>query len=267
MVRCTVAQVELVQRRGELRPPDFLMLAGHPLRWHLLSELARSDRRVRELTGLLGERQSLISYHLGQLQRSRLVTMRRSSADGRDAYYSIDLTRCGDLLSAAGAALHPGLRLTAPPPADPAGRLAQARVLFLCTGNGTRSQLAEALTRHLSDGAVEAASAGSHPRRVHPNAIRVMGERGIDLSGARPKHLSTFTGQHFDYVITLCDKVREICPGFPGHPQLIHWSIADPAHGNGTDEESFPAFERAAADIEARVRFLIRLITQPREAG
>jgi ArsR family transcriptional regulator, arsenate/arsenite/antimonite-responsive transcriptional repressor / arsenate reductase (thioredoxin) len=262
-----VARVELVQRRGELRPPDFLMLAGHPLRWRLLSELACSDRRVRELTGLLGERQSLISYHLGQLRRSRLVTMRRSSADGRDAYYSIDLSRCGDLLSAAGAALHPGLRLTAPPPAGPAGRLVRARVLFLCTGNGTRSQLAEALARHLSDGAVDAYSAGSHPKHVHPNAIRVMRERGIDLSGARAKHLGTFSGQHFDYVITLCDKVREICPGFPGHPQLIHWSIADPARGNGTDEETFPAFEPAAADIETRVRFLLSLITQPREAG
>jgi protein-tyrosine-phosphatase/DNA-binding transcriptional ArsR family regulator len=254
-----VRQVELVRPRDELAPPDFLQLAGHPLRWRLLSELARSDRQVRELTRLLGQPQSLVSYHLGQLRRSHLVSMRRSSADGRDAYYSIDLPRCGDLLAAAGAALHPGLQLPAPPP-GPGRPPPRARVLFLCTGNGTRSQLAEGLTRHLSGGAVSAVSAGSRPRQVHPNAIRVMREHGIDLSAARAKHLSMFTGQHFDYVITLCDKVREICPGFPGGPQLIHWSIADPARGGGTDEETYPAFQAAATDIETRVRFLLRLI-------
>jgi protein-tyrosine-phosphatase len=253
--------VESQRRRGELAPPDFLRLAGHPLRWRLLSELARSDRQVRELTRLLGQPQSLISYHLGQLRRSSLVSMRRSSADGRDAYYCIDLTRCGDLLSAAGVALHPGLRLSAPPLAPGGQQRARARVLFLCTGNSTRSQLAEALMRHLAGGAVEAVSAGSHPKSVHPKAVRVMREHGIDLADRRSKHLSTFAGQRFDYVVTLCDKVREICLGFPGHPELIHWSIADPAREGGTDEDTYPAFQRTAADIETRVRFLLRLIT------
>lgn len=257
-------QVESARLRDELAPPDFLLLAGHPLRWRLLSELARSDRQVRELTRLLGQPQSLISYHLGRLRRNHLVSMRRSSADGRDAYYSFDLTRCGELLSASGAALHPGLRLSAPPPAAaeagqvPAGP--PARVLFLCTGNSTRSQLAEALLQHLSGGGAEAVSAGSHPKALHPNAVRVMREHGIDPVGRRSKHLSTFADQRFDYVITLCDKVREICPGFPGHPELIHWSIADPAREGGIDEDSFPAFRRVAADIETRVRFLLRLI-------
>jgi protein-tyrosine-phosphatase/DNA-binding transcriptional ArsR family regulator len=248
---------------GELAPPDFLQLAGHPLRWRLLNELARSDRQVRELTRLLGQPQNLVSYHLAQLRRSRLVSMRRSSADGRDAYYSIDLPRCGDLLSAAGAALHPGLRLTVPPAAAAGPHQARARVLFLCTGNGARSQLAEAFMQHFAEGAVEAASAGSHPRQVHPNAIRVMREHGIDLTAKHSKHLSTFAGQRFDYVVTLCDKVREVCPGFPGHPQLIHWSIADPARDSGTGQESYPAFRRTADDIRTRVRFLLRLITQP----
>ena len=255
--------MESVRLRDELAPPDFLQLAGHPLRWRLLSELARSDRQVRELTRLLGQPQSLISYHLGRLRRSLLVSVRRSSADGRDAYYSIDLTRCGELLSASGAALHPGLRLSAPPEVaadddDPTRPL--ARVLFLCTGNSTRSQLAEAFMQHLSGGAAEAVSAGSHPKALHPNAVRVMREHGIDPAGRRSKHLSTFAGQRFDYVITLCDKVREICPDFPGHPELIHWSIADPAREGGTDEDSYPAFLRVAADIETRVRFLLHLI-------
>jgi protein-tyrosine-phosphatase/DNA-binding transcriptional ArsR family regulator len=254
--------MESLHSYGELAPPDFLQLAGHPLRWRLLSELARSDRQVRELTRLLGQPQSLISYHLGQLRQSWLVSMRRSSADRRDAYYSIDLARCGDLLTAAGAALHPGLRLTAPPAHGRGPQRAPARVLFLCTGNSTRSQLAEALMQHIAGDAAYAASAGSHPKAVHPNAVRVMREHGIDLSGRQSKHLSTFAGQRFDYVITLCDKVREVCPGFPGHPELIHWSIADPARQGGTDEDSYPAFQRAAADIGTRVRFLLHLITR-----
>src|SRR6476660_4188944 len=92
----------------DVAPPEFLQLAGHPLRWRLLSELARSDRMVHELTGLVGEPQNLVSYHLGKLRGGRLVSARRSSADGRDSYYGLDLARIGRLLSAAGGALHPG---------------------------------------------------------------------------------------------------------------------------------------------------------------
>src|SRR5436190_16652190 len=91
-------------------PPAFLQLAGHPVRWRLLSELARSDRLVSELTGLVGEPQNLVSYHLGKLRGGRLVSARRSSADGRDTYYGLELARIGRQLSAAGGALHPGLR-------------------------------------------------------------------------------------------------------------------------------------------------------------
>src|SRR5882672_9586810 len=94
--------------------PEFLQLAGHPLRWRLLGELARSDRMVSELTGLVGEPQNLVSYHLGKLRDGRLVSARRSSADRRDTYYTVDLARIGGGLSASGGALHPGLRLTPP---------------------------------------------------------------------------------------------------------------------------------------------------------
>jgi protein-tyrosine-phosphatase len=243
---------------GERTPPRFLRLAGHPLRWRLMSELGRSDRRVGELCELAGRRQSLVSYHLRQLREGGLVSMRRSAADGRDTYYALELARCGELLASAGKSLHPGL---APTPGSAREHRARvARVLFLCTGNSARSQIAEALASHLSGGAVSAASAGSHPKPLHPNAVRVMRKRGIDLSRNRSKHLSEFTRRRFDYVISLCDRVREVCPEFPGGPALIHWSIPDPAREPGTDEETLPAFERTAIELRTRIGFLIEAI-------
>ena len=246
-------------QHGGVSPPPVLRLAGHPLRWRLLSELARSDRRVGELCGLAGRRQSLVSYHLRQLRDGGLVSMRRSAADGRDSYYALDLARCGELLSSAGASLHPALAPTAPPRARRAPR---ARVLFLCTGNSARSQIAEALCEQLSGGAVSATSAGSHPKPLHPNALRVMRERGIDISGRRSKQLSEHADKRFDYVISLCDRVREVCPEFPGGPELIHWSIPDPAREPGRDEDTLRAFERTADELHTRVGFLIRAIEQ-----
>ena len=245
---------------GESSPPRFLRLAGHPLRWRLLSELARSDRRVGELCELAGRRQNLVSYHLRQLRDGGLVSMRRSAADGRDSYYILDLARCGELLSGAGASLHPAL---APTPRRRARRergAPLARVLFLCTGNSARSQIAEVLAGQLSGGAVIAMSAGSHPKPLHPNAVRVMRERGIDIAGRRSKHLGEFADRRFDYVISLCDRVREVCPEFPGGPELIHWSIPDPGREPGTDEETLPAFERTAAELSTRIDFLIEAI-------
>jgi ArsR family transcriptional regulator, arsenate/arsenite/antimonite-responsive transcriptional repressor / arsenate reductase (thioredoxin) len=243
-------------------PPRFLRLAGHPLRWRLLSELARSDRRVGELSELAGRRQSLVSYHLRQLRDGGLVSARRSLADGRDTYYVLELARCAELLVSAGASLHPGL---ASPAGSHAGRdrgVARARVLFLCTGNSARSQMAEALTDQLSAGAVRALSAGSHPKPLHPNVVRVMRERGIDLAGRSSKHLSEFTGRRFDYVISLCDRVREVCPEFPGRPEAIHWSIREPAREPGTDEQTLSAFERTAAELATRIGFLLEAIEQ-----
>jgi protein-tyrosine-phosphatase/DNA-binding transcriptional ArsR family regulator len=237
--------------------PAFLQAAGHPVRWRLLGALARSDLQVHELTALLGGQQSLISYHLGLLRRADLVRARRSSADGRDIYYRLDLARCGQLLAATGGALHPGLRLTAPP--APA-QATPTRVLFLCTGNSSRSQMAEALLRRRSGGRVTTFSAGSRPKPIHRDAVTAMAERGIDLSAARPKHVDEFTGQPFDWVVTLCDRVREVCPEFPGQPATAHWSIPDPA----ADPDGLPAFERVAVELAERIDFLLHTIaTEP----
>jgi protein-tyrosine-phosphatase/DNA-binding transcriptional ArsR family regulator len=215
-------------------PPSFLRLAGHPVRWRLMTELARSDRRVRELCSLLGREQSLVSYHLGLLRADGVVSMRRSAADGRDAYYRLDPARLGELLAEAGGALRPAPAVRAP------------RLLFLCTGNSSRSQMAEAFAQWRG---ARAFSAGSHPKPLHPEAVRVMGDRGIDIAGRRSKHLEEFAGERFDGVITLCDRVREVCPEFPGQPELVHWSVPDPSR-DGT-------FAAAADDIERRVDFLL----------
>lgn len=250
--------------RQDTFPPGFLRLAGHPVRWRLLAELARSDRQVRELAALVGEPPNLVSYHLGQMRAGGLVGMRRSSADGRDAYYSIDLARCGELLAAAGAALHPGLRLVPPPPVTAA---TPASVLFLCTGNSARSQMAQAICERLAGGTVTVASAGSHPKPLHPNAARVMREHGIDISSRQPRHFSVLAGQRFDYVVSLCDRVREACPDVAGPPQVIHWSIPDPAAAGGTDAETYPAFRAVAADLETRIGFLLARISTPHDSA
>ena len=238
---------------------EFLRLAGDSVRWQLLRELARSDRHVRELAERLGRPQNLVSYHLGKLRSAGLVSVRRSSADGRDSYYTVVLDRFGARLAEAGRAVHPGLLLA---PAVPAGYVSQpdiraASLLFLCTGNSARSQIAEALTEFISRGEVNAFSAGSHPKPLHINAVRVMRERGIDLGSRCPKHLGLFTAEHFDVVVTLCDKVREVCPEFAGHPGYIHWSTPDPAASGDDDESTLPVFREIAADLETRITYLL----------
>lgn len=247
--------------------PAFVRLAAHELRWRLLTELAVGDYRVRELVARTGQPQNLVSYHLRLLRGSGLVTARRSSHDGRDSYYHLDLERCAHALAAAGTALHPALRLDppAPPTTMPPGTGVRPSVLFLCTGNSARSPIAEALLRHRSGARVEVASAGSRPRaEFHAEAVRVLREHyGIDIAGHRPRHLDTMTGRRFDYVISLCDKVREVCPEFGGHPQLIHWSIPDPAV-TGTGEAARPAFDRTAAEIDTRVRQVLPVLARHR---
>jgi ArsR family transcriptional regulator, arsenate/arsenite/antimonite-responsive transcriptional repressor / arsenate reductase (thioredoxin) len=241
---------------AEIPPLEFLQLVAEPHRWRLLHELTQSDRRVGELTELLAEPQNLVSYHLAELRRAGLVSARRSSADGRDTYYRIEPQRCRELLNDVGDALQPGLRVTFPAdPGEMRGR--RPRILFLCTGNSARSQMAEALIEHLSDQQIVARSAGSHPKPLHPNTVRVLAERGIDVSDRRTKHLGRFAEQRFDRVITLCDKVREVCPEFPSGPTTSHWSIADPTTAGETDEEIYAAFERTADDITDRIAQLM----------
>jgi protein-tyrosine-phosphatase/DNA-binding transcriptional ArsR family regulator len=246
----------------------FVRLAAHPLRWRLLTELADSDYRVRELVTLVGEPQNLVSYHLRLLRDGELVTATRSSFDGRDSYYHLDLDRCADALADTGAALHPTLRPESLPriPRVDLRRSPRVSVLFVCTGNSARSPIAEALLRHRTGGQVQVASAGSRPKpRLHLNAVRVLhDEFGIDITGQRPRHLDTLSGRRFDYVVSLCDKAREACPDFPDDSRRVHWSIPDPAAAGDTDETTYPAFQYSATDIDTRIRHLLPVLTATR---
>jgi len=239
--------------------PTFLKLAAHEIRWHLLSVLAYSDYRVQELVQMIGQPPNLVSYHLRQLRDQHVVTERRSTADERAIYYSLDLETVSTLYQAAGEALHPALRLfpdglSLP---DVSSLASRQRVLFLCTENSARSQMAEALLRHLSRGGLEVFSAGSAPTRVHPFALQVLEASGIDTTGLHAKHFDTFADQPFDRVITVCDRVRETCPTFPSDPERIHWSFADPAQDAGSVEHQYRAFEQTSLQLTTRLRFLM----------
>ncbi len=132
--------------------------------------------------------------------------------------------------------------------------MSKPRVLFLCTGNSCRSQMAEGWLRHQAGDRFEVFSAGTQPQRVNPDAVRVMQEAGVDISRQQSKSVSKFLGQHFAYVITVCDRANEACPIFPGAGQRLHWPFEDPAHATGSEVERLAVFRRVRDEIAARVR-------------
>ena len=231
-----------------------MRVLANDVRWRLVAALATSDRRVNELVASVGQPPNLVSYHLGQLRAARLVAERRSSADARDVYYSLDLERLQTALRRCAEVIHPGLW---PGPAAAPPDRAPSRVLFLCTHNSARSPMAEAILRHRAAGAVEVASAGSHPSRVHPLALRTLGELGIDAAGLHSKSIAAVAGGQYDYVITLCDRVREACSSWPGEPEQMHWSLADPSAADASEEEALLAFRGTALELSRRVRYFL----------
>ena len=240
------------------QPLVFLKLLAHDIRWRILLALVKSDYRVNELVRLIKQPPNLISYHLKRLRLKEIVTERRSSADSRDIYYRLNLDQFRQMYFEAGQALHPALgeqkELLHAQVATP------VRVLFLCTHNSARSQMAEGLLRKMGGNKVEVFSAGSEPTSVHPTAIKVMAERGIDLSAHRAKDLEELVGQSFDYVISVCDKVREICPVFPGSPEHIHWSFPDPVIAQGNTQARQLSFEETARGLTTRIQYLLLMI-------
>jgi len=128
------------------------------------------------------------------------------------------------------------------------------RVLILCTGNSARSQMAEGLLRQLAGDRFDVASAGVSPTEVRPEAITAMRELGIDISQHRSKSVDEFSGQQFDYVITVCDNANEQCPIFPGQTKRIHWSFDDPAAAEGDQAARLAVFRRVRDEIDERLR-------------
>lgn len=136
---------------------------------------------------------------------------------------------------------------------------APIRVLFVCTGNSARSQLAEALLTQFGGDDFEVYSAGTEPKGVNPFAVEVLASRGIDWSAATSKSVTDFVGQSFDYVITVCDRARQSCPVFPGQYNSLHWGLEDPAEVEGTDAEKRAAFERTATELTQRLRPFVEI--------
>ena len=128
------------------------------------------------------------------------------------------------------------------------------RVLILCTGNSARSQMGEALLRHDRADQFEVSSAGTHPSRVRPEAIKVMQEIGIDISNQRSKSVDEFAGEEFDYVLTVCDQARESCPIYPGHGYRLHHAFPDPAAVQGSEEERLDAFRKVRDEMRSYLR-------------
>jgi protein-tyrosine-phosphatase len=230
-------------------------------RWGIVSLLARSDYSGQELIRVLKEPQNLVSYHLKMLLAQHVIRERRNNADERSIYFSVDLETLRSLYIISGAALHPGLSSCHDTPDTLPGTgivsNGSVRILFLCTHNSARSQIAEGIMRTLSHGSIEVVSTGSHPAELHPMAMQAAANIGVDISHQPAKNLDIFVGQSFDYVITVCDRVREICPTFPGNPERIHWSFPDPAVVEGTEEECQQAFDHVAQQLLTRIRYLL----------
>jgi arsenate reductase len=127
------------------------------------------------------------------------------------------------------------------------------KVLFLCTHNSARSQMAEGLLRHLAGNHFEVMSAGTEATHVRPLAIRAMDELGIDISGQESKTLDRYLGDTFDCVVTVCDDATEACPVFPGAKRRLHWSFEDPAQARGSEEERLRVFQSVRDEIKERI--------------
>lgn len=224
----------------ERTAPAVLKLLADDLRWQIAGELRWTDRTVGELVGRLGAPQNLVSYHLGLLRAAGLVRAHRSDADGRATYYALDAAALETALSGLTRQL--------------GDRLSVTSVAFVCTHNQARSQMAEGWLRQLAGAAIRVRSAGVDPRPLHPLAVAVMAEAGVDISGQQPKGLETLLDDPPELVITVCDRAREACPPALGARQL-HWSIPSPAEA--PEPERLDAFRRTRDALRERVARLV----------
>jgi arsenate reductase len=206
-----------------------------------LRRLGLGPQDAGRLAGLCLERGD-VDLDLAPLIQDQRVAITRQRADlDRLESELIDLELT---TAAAGRAWQEGNQVSDGP----------IRVLFVCTGNSARSQLAEALLERIGGADFAVDSAGTKPRGVDRFAIQVLADAGIDWSAARSKSVDEFIGQHFDYVITVCDRARQSCPVFPGQYNSLHWGLEDPAGVEGTDAEKLAAFQRTYLELVQRIR-------------
>ena len=248
--------------------PEVLGVLAHDLRWTIVCLLVPGDLRTSELVSSTGQAPSLVSYHLARLRDAGLVSVRRSTADGRDSYHALDLGALGQAVADLATRIHPALIGPGPLP-DPAGRAADAprsgsqsqapaRVLFICSGNSARSPMAAGWLNHLGAGRATARSAGITPRPLHPLAVAAMAEHGVDISGHQATRLDAWAaGDSFTRVITLCDRARENCGELPAAPAAVHWSVPDPARAHPPDLDAFRA---TARELRTRIGYLLPLL-------
>ncbi len=233
--------------------PEALRLLSDETRWRLIGELRWSDRQVSELCERLDLPQNLVSYHLGVLRQARLVRTHRSDADGRVLYYALDLAALQRQWQTIGGALALGPTAAPPPFTGP--------VLFVCTHNSARSQIAEAWLRHLSAGRVIARSAGTLPAAVQPLAVQVMAEAGIDIGYQQAKGLADVAAPAPAIIVTVCDLAREECTATLHAPLQLHWSIPDPVAVPGEESERLAAFRTTRDELRTRVAGLLGLLS------
>lgn len=241
--------------------PQLFSLLGNDMRWKLVSALVRGDFSVNELQQKVNEKQNLVSYHLGKLRKAKLVSETPSIADSRETYYSLNMANLQRLFFSSGESLHPALT---PNPEDstPSSGGKRLRILFLCTHNSARSQMAEGLLRAKGEERVEVFSAGTEPSVVNPLAIEAMDRLDIDIRSQQSKSMGTFLGQHFDYVITVCDRAKDSCPIFPGAPEQIHWSLPDPSEVQGNRTRQLKAFEDTAQGLMQRINYFLMMLNR-----
>jgi ArsR family transcriptional regulator len=224
-----------------------LRLLADETRWQLLTKLRQSDYQVSELVDALHLPQNLVSYHLGLLRQAGFVRVHRSEADARSIYYSLDLA----VISATHASI--GAELSLVPPSDPY-ITSNHLVVFLCTGNSARSQMAEGWLRQRSGGRVPVRSAGTHPRTLHPLAVAAMAEVGVDIGYQQSKDISTLVDYQPTVLVTVCDRAREECAPLLKAALVLHWSIADPA-----ETSDIKVFRMVRDELRSRVDGLLAL--------
>jgi protein-tyrosine-phosphatase/DNA-binding transcriptional ArsR family regulator len=253
---------------GALDGAQFLRLIADETRWLIVRMLAVSDLRAGEIGAALHLPSNVLSYHLKRLRTAGVLCDRHSSADARDIYYHLNVAHLQDLYAAAGNALYPGLsrlftsamaaELSDAPTSSRTTLSRPMRVLFLCTHNSARSQMAEALMRWMGSVQVEVYSAGSIPTQVRPEALATLEEVGIDATGLHAKSVEQFVGGQFDYIITVCDRMRDVCPAFLGDPAQAHWSIPDPVDIEDPERRA-KAFRATLTELQTRIRYLLLL--------